>query len=102
MIRLSKCLFHFITSTYHLHVAVLSVKALGVLREKKLILFNQKHKHPFKNMNSTSVKGTGSFVINVLLPYEVILHYVSQPLSPWCADLGSVMFMDAGILPVLS
>lgn len=63
---------------------------LGVLKEKKLILFNQKHKHPFKNMNSISLKGTGSSFINVLFPYEVILLYMSQLLSLRCTDLNRV------------
>lgn len=53
-------------------------------------------------MNSISLKGTGSSFINVLFPYEVVLLYMSQLLSLRCTDLNSVVFMDSGILPVLS
>lgn len=38
---------------------------------------------------------TGSFAINVLFPYEVILHFMSHPLShclsQWCTDQSIVL-----------
>lgn len=74
--------------------------AVGVLKQRRLILFN-------RGPNAQSPKCEGNihigFAINVLFPYEVILHFVSHPplLTVYRSEQSAV-FMDAEILPVLS
>lgn len=74
--------------------------AVGVLKEKSPILFNNGPNAQAVPVNvpvQIICLVSDSFAINVSFPYEVILHFMSHP-----SMVQSVVFMDAGILLVLS
>lgn len=73
---------------------------VGVLGRERLIFNHGLSTQALRRM--PYARSLGVFAISVF-PYEVILHFMSHPPFPVVYKSGqSVVFMDAGILPVLS